>query len=97
MDDAHCKTVEEVLTYFNTDPERGLTGDQVKRNQEKYGLNETSSVGIRIIKWVTVVCEDVSTQEQQLRWLYAPAVCTGSVDTYRERRGGTLQVELCAD
>lgn len=39
MDDAHCKTVEEVLNYFNADPERGLTLDQVKRNQEKYGPN----------------------------------------------------------
>jgi len=40
MEDAHTKTVEEVLTYFGTDVERGLTPDQVKRNQEKYGLNE---------------------------------------------------------
>ncbi|XP_063215966.1 calcium-transporting ATPase sarcoplasmic/endoplasmic reticulum type isoform X2 [Bacillus rossius redtenbacheri] len=40
MDDSHCKTVDEVLNYFNTDPERGLSTDQVKRNQEKYGLNE---------------------------------------------------------
>lgn len=39
MEDGHIKTVEEVLTYFNTDPERGLTLDQVKRNQEKYGPN----------------------------------------------------------
>uniref|UniRef100_UPI00168D5A08 cation-transporting P-type ATPase n=1 Tax=Acinetobacter pittii TaxID=48296 RepID=UPI00168D5A08 len=40
MEDAHSKTVEEVLNYFNTDAERGLTLDQVKRNQEKYGPNE---------------------------------------------------------
>jgi len=40
MEDAHAKTVEEVLNYFNVDPERGLTLDQVKRNQEKYGPNE---------------------------------------------------------
>lgn len=39
MEDGHAKTVEEVLTYFGTDVERGLTPDQVKRNQEKYGLN----------------------------------------------------------
>lgn len=39
MELAHTKTAEEVLAYFNTDPERGLTEDQVKRNQEKYGLN----------------------------------------------------------
>ncbi|CAG2057058.1 unnamed protein product [Timema podura] len=41
MDDAHAKTVDEVLNYFGTDSERGLAQDQVKRNQEKYGLNGT--------------------------------------------------------
>ncbi|XP_046390221.1 calcium-transporting ATPase sarcoplasmic/endoplasmic reticulum type isoform X3 [Ischnura elegans] len=40
MDDAHAKTVEEVVSYFNVDPERGLTLDQVKSNQAKYGPNE---------------------------------------------------------
>jgi len=40
MEDGHAKTYDEVLTYFGTDVERGLTPDQVKRNQEKYGLNE---------------------------------------------------------
>lgn len=40
MEDGHAKTVEEVLNYFNADPERGLTPDQIKRNQEKYGPNE---------------------------------------------------------
>lgn len=39
MELAHAKTYEEVLGYFNTDPEKGLTDDQVKRYQEKYGLN----------------------------------------------------------
>ncbi|XP_043507735.1 calcium-transporting ATPase sarcoplasmic/endoplasmic reticulum type-like [Frieseomelitta varia] len=40
MEDGHCKTVDEVLNYFNVDPDKGLSLDQVKRNQEKYGLNE---------------------------------------------------------
>ncbi|XP_011548278.1 calcium-transporting ATPase sarcoplasmic/endoplasmic reticulum type isoform X3 [Plutella xylostella] len=40
MDDAHAKTSEEVLGYFGTDPDKGLSPDQVKRNQDKYGLNE---------------------------------------------------------
>ncbi|XP_063699007.1 calcium-transporting ATPase sarcoplasmic/endoplasmic reticulum type isoform X2 [Culicoides brevitarsis] len=40
MEDGHSKTSEEVINYFNVDPERGLTLDQVKRNQEKYGPNE---------------------------------------------------------
>lgn len=39
MEDAHAKKVEEVLSYFSVDPERGLTPDQVKRYQEKYGPN----------------------------------------------------------
>lgn len=39
MEDAHIKTVDEVLNYFNTDQERGLTLDQVKKYQEKYGPN----------------------------------------------------------
>ncbi|XP_047527611.1 calcium-transporting ATPase sarcoplasmic/endoplasmic reticulum type isoform X2 [Vanessa atalanta] len=40
MDDAHSKSVDEVLGYFGTDPDKGLTPDQIKRNQEKYGPNE---------------------------------------------------------
>lgn len=40
MDLAHTKTVDETLNYFGTDQERGLSSDQVKRNQEKYGPNE---------------------------------------------------------
>lgn len=40
MDDAHAKTSEEVIDFFNLDCDKGLSPDQVKRNQEKYGLNE---------------------------------------------------------
>lgn len=39
MEDAHTKSVEEVLGYFGTDPDKGLTPDQIKRNQDKYGPN----------------------------------------------------------
>lgn len=39
MEDGHIKTVEETLNYFGTDGERGLSLDQIKRNQEKYGPN----------------------------------------------------------
>lgn len=39
MEDAHAKTAEEVLNHFQTDPEKGLTPDQVKRYQAKYGPN----------------------------------------------------------
>ena len=36
MEDAHCKTGEQVLDFFKTDPESGLDDGQVKRSQEKY-------------------------------------------------------------
>ncbi|XP_027194090.2 ATPase sarcoplasmic/endoplasmic reticulum Ca2+ transporting SERCA [Dermatophagoides pteronyssinus] len=40
MELAHTKTSQEVLDYFGTDRERGLSLSQVKENQEKYGPNE---------------------------------------------------------
>jgi Ca2+ transporting ATPase len=40
MDLAWTKTKEEILQYFNVDEERGLSDDQVKKYQEKYGPNE---------------------------------------------------------
>jgi Ca2+ transporting ATPase len=40
MELAHIKTVDETLNYFNTDGEKGLSLDQVKKNQDKYGPNE---------------------------------------------------------
>ncbi|GFT14275.1 hypothetical protein NPIL_195961 [Nephila pilipes] len=40
MELGHTKTYQEVLGYFNTDAERGLSLDQVKKNQDKYGPNE---------------------------------------------------------
>ncbi|CAG2104154.1 unnamed protein product [Medioppia subpectinata] len=40
MESAHSKTWQEVLDYFQTDVDKGLSDDQVKRYQEKYGPNE---------------------------------------------------------
>ncbi|XP_011206121.1 PREDICTED: calcium-transporting ATPase sarcoplasmic/endoplasmic reticulum type isoform X1 [Bactrocera latifrons] len=40
MEDGHAKTVEQALNFFGTDSERGLTLEQVKANQKKYGPNE---------------------------------------------------------
>lgn len=40
MDQAHAKKYSEILEYFHTDHEKGLTLEQVKKNQEKYGPNE---------------------------------------------------------
>jgi Ca2+ transporting ATPase len=39
MDDAHAKSWEEVLQHFGVEAEKGLSLDQVKRHQEKYGAN----------------------------------------------------------
>jgi P-type Ca2+ transporter type 2A len=39
MEDAHAKTVEEVLKHFSTNPELGLTPEQIKQYQAKYGPN----------------------------------------------------------
>ena len=34
------QTKEEVLKHFSVDAQNGLSAEQVKKNQEKYGLNE---------------------------------------------------------
>ena len=39
MELAHAKTSQEVADFFGVDTEKGLTPEQVKRNQEKYGPN----------------------------------------------------------
>lgn len=39
MDNSHASSVEEVISYFKTDENLGLTEEQVKQNQEKYGPN----------------------------------------------------------
>jgi Ca2+ transporting ATPase len=39
MDASWTRTPEEVLKYFNVTEDRGLSDDQVKRAQEKYGPN----------------------------------------------------------
>lgn len=40
MEDGHMKTVDEALNFFGTDNERGLSGEQIKKYQAKYGPNE---------------------------------------------------------
>lgn len=40
MEDGHSKSVEEVLSHFRVDQERGLSLDQVREYQKKYGPNE---------------------------------------------------------
>ena len=40
MEHAHTKTCEEVLQHFQVDELTGLSDEQIRRNQEKYGPNE---------------------------------------------------------
>lgn len=42
MEDGFAKTSEEVLKFFGTNEEVGLTPDQVKTLQAKYGPNGKS-------------------------------------------------------
>jgi len=43
MDDSHTKSNEEVINYFKTDENTGLSDEQVTRYTEKYGPNELPS------------------------------------------------------
>jgi len=45
MEDAHAKTWGEVVQYFGVDMEKGLSAEQVKRHQEKYGANGKTKMG----------------------------------------------------
>uniref|UniRef100_A0A672ZWV1 Calcium-transporting ATPase n=1 Tax=Sphaeramia orbicularis TaxID=375764 RepID=A0A672ZWV1_9TELE len=40
MDNAHTKTVEEVLGFFSVNESTGLSCEQLKKNREKWGPNE---------------------------------------------------------
>ena len=39
MENAHAKTAEECLAYFNVDQETGLSDEQLARATEKFGPN----------------------------------------------------------
>lgn len=39
MDDAHTKPIDEVIGFFKTDENLGLSDEQVEKAQEKYGPN----------------------------------------------------------
>lgn len=49
MEDAHTRTVEEVLEQFKVDEESGLTDEQVKKGLEKYGPNGEKSLFLRSV------------------------------------------------
>lgn len=39
MDNAHTKTVEEVLGFFGVNESTGLSCEQLKKNRERWGPN----------------------------------------------------------
>uniref|UniRef100_A0A8C2PS10 Cation-transporting P-type ATPase N-terminal domain-containing protein n=1 Tax=Cyprinus carpio TaxID=7962 RepID=A0A8C2PS10_CYPCA len=41
MENAHTKTVEEVLGHFGVNESTGLSLEQVKKLKERWGSNET--------------------------------------------------------
>lgn len=47
MDNAHTKTVEEVLSGFNVNESNGLSLEQVKQQRERYGANGKQQPGCR--------------------------------------------------
>lgn len=56
MEDGHMKTVEEALSFYNTDADRGLTPDQVKTNLAKYGANGECSCFLWYFNLLSVYC-----------------------------------------
>lgn len=41
MDNAHTKTVEEVLGYFGVNETTGLSSEQLRKSRERWGPNGT--------------------------------------------------------
>lgn len=67
MEDGHAKSVDEVLNYFNVDVERGLTPDQVKRNQEKYGPNGKYMLNVHITRNIPLLLSRATSRTDMSR------------------------------
>lgn len=44
MDNAHTKTVEEVLGYFGVNETTGLSSEQLRKSRERWGPNGSTSL-----------------------------------------------------
>lgn len=55
MDNAHTKTVEEVLCFFGVNESTGLSCEQLKKNRDQWGPNGSVSISIQR----PFVCRDV--------------------------------------
>lgn len=62
MDDGHARTVEEVLSHFKADPERGLSLDQVKEYQKKYGPNGKKFIELNSIAIISGCCPKIASK-----------------------------------
>lgn len=52
MDDAHTKPIDEVIGFFKTDENLGLSDEQVEKAQEKYGPNGKCNACIYSYMWL---------------------------------------------
>ena len=60
MEAAFNKTGEECLAYFNVDEEQGLSDEQIKRAEEKFGPNELpAEEGKSLLELIWEQFEDV--------------------------------------
>lgn len=48
MDNAHTKTVEEVLGFFGVNESTGLSSEQLRKNRERWGPNGTPPLYIQL-------------------------------------------------
>ena len=66
MDLAHTKSVEQVFEFFSVDEKTGLSLDEIKLRQEKYGPNGTyiSPTHVFLIfQQSLVICDEKSREK----------------------------------
>ncbi|KAL8180139.1 UNVERIFIED_CONTAM: Sarcoplasmic/endoplasmic reticulum calcium ATPase 2 [Gekko kuhli] len=63
MENAHTKTVEEVLAYFSVNESTGLSLEQVKKLRERWGANDSGSSSGCLACWCSelILAPDDST------------------------------------
>lgn len=62
MDNAHTKTVEEVLSFFNVNESTGLSLEEVRKQRDRYGPNGKGTVYVLfgLHKWFQSVIPGVT-------------------------------------
>lgn len=60
MEDAHCRDVEEVASYFSVDPNKGLSDFEVSKARARYGRNELApEAGVPLWKLILKQFDDL--------------------------------------